>query len=226
MKTRRIILAGGNGFLGRSLAGELSDHDCEVTVLTRSPREKAGRVREIAWDGKTLGDWASLIDGAEAVVNFAGKSVNCRYTPENRREINESRVNSVRVIDEAILRCAQPPRALVQAASLAIYGDAGDRWCDESAAPGEGFPVETCRLWESAFNAGVTTGARRVLLRIGFVLGRDGGALKTLAGLAKWGLGGTVGNGRQYIIHGVGARTERHIRMIGKSSEHATASLP
>jgi uncharacterized protein (TIGR01777 family) len=199
MKTPRIILAGGSGFLGRALANELLSQGYEAVVLTRSPRAGAGPAQEIAWDGKTLGAWAGLCEGAEAVVNLAGKSVSCRYTPENRREINESRVNSVKVIAEAIRQCANPPRVLVQAASSAIYGDAGDRWCDETAPPGSGFPVETCLLWEKAFNESPTPGTRRVILRIGFVLGRDGGALKTLAGLAKWGLGGTVGTGRQYI---------------------------
>jgi uncharacterized protein (TIGR01777 family) len=199
MKTRPVILAGGSGFLGHALGNKLLSQGYEIVVLTRSPRTGAGPVKEIAWDGSTLGEWASLFEGAEAVVNLAGKSVNCRYTPDNRREINESRVNSVQVIAEAIRQCANPPRVLVQAASSAIYGDAGDRWCDETAPPGRGFPVETCLLWEKAFNESPTPRTRRVLLRIGFVLGRDGGALKTLAGLAKWGLGGTVGTGRQYI---------------------------
>jgi uncharacterized protein (TIGR01777 family) len=168
-------------------------------VLTRSPSPSRSASKEIQWDGKTLGEWASCLEGAKAVVNLTGKSVNCRYTPENRREINESRVNAVRVMDEAILRCAEPPRVLVQAASVAIYGDTSDRWCDETTPPGEGFPVETCLLWERAFDSTPTPRTRRVMLRIGFVLGRDGGALRTLAGLTKWGLGGTVGNGRQYI---------------------------
>jgi uncharacterized protein (TIGR01777 family) len=199
MNKRRVVIAGGNGFLGQSLTEMLLARGYEVVVLTRSPRNDGGAIKEIAWDGKNLDQWTALVDGSEAIINLAGKSVNCRYTPANRREINESRVNSVRVLEEAIRRCAYPPRVLVQAASLAIYGDAGDRWCDETAAPGQGFPVETCLLWENAFHSTPTARTRRVILRIGFVLGRNGGALKTLAGLTKWGLGGTVGNGRQYI---------------------------
>lgn len=197
MTNPRIVLAGGSGFLGHSLAHELMARGYEVIVLTRSPA--AGPIKQARWDGKTIGDWASYLDGARAVVNLTGKSVNCRYTPENRREINESRVDSVKAVDEAISKCRQPPKVLVQAASLAIYGDAGDRLCDETAQPGEGFPVETCLLWEKAFNAAHTPATRRVLLRISFALGPDGGALQTLTKLTKAFLGGTVGSGRQYI---------------------------
>jgi len=198
MSDKRIILAGGSGFLGRLLSKYLTERGYEVTVLTRHPNQ-GSNVKELHWDGSTLGPWAEHLDGARAVVNLAGKSVNCRYTPENRREINESRVNSVRVIGEAIRACSNPPRVLVQSASLAIYGDVGDRWCDESTSPGDGFPVETCLLWEKAFAEAPTPQTRRVIYRIGFVLGKSGGALQTLARLAKFGLGGTVGNGRQYI---------------------------
>jgi uncharacterized protein (TIGR01777 family) len=199
MNSKRVILAGGSGFLGKLLSKYLTEQGYDVIVLTRHPNQSAGAVKEIHWDGRTLGPWAEHLNGARAVVNLAGKSVNCRYTPDNRREINESRVNSVRVIGEAIRASPNPPPVLVQAASLAIYGDAGDRWCDENTSPGSGFPVETCLLWEKAFEESPTPQTRRVILRIGFVLGKSGGALQTLARLAKLGLGGTVGNGRQFI---------------------------
>ncbi len=127
MSEKRIILAGGSGFLGTLLSKYLTEQGYEVIVLTRHPNQSAGVVKEIQWDGRTLGPWAEQVNGAHAVVNLAGKSVNCRYTPENRREINESRVNSVRVIGEAIRACSKPPSTLGQAASLAIYGDARDR---------------------------------------------------------------------------------------------------
>jgi len=199
MKNERIILAGGSGYLGTLLAADLAERGCDVIVLTRNPRPREGAVREVCWDGRTLGEWAGLLNGARAVVNLTGRSVNCRYTPEHRREIVESRVESVKVMGEAIRRCAQPPRVLVQASSLAIYGDPGERWCDEGTVAGAGFPAETCLLWEKAFNESPTPKTRRVLLRIGFVLGRSGGALNVLGRLTRWGLGGRVGSGRQYI---------------------------
>jgi uncharacterized protein len=199
MNDKRVILAGGSGFLGKLLSNYLTERGYDVTVLTRHPKQSGSDVKEIHWDGCTLGPWAEHLNAARAVINLAGKSVNCRYTAENRREINESRVNSVTAIGEAIRACSNPPAVLVQSASLAIYGDAGGRWCDESTAPGDGFPVGTCLLWEKAFEDCPTPQTRRVILRIGFVLGKSGGALQMLGRLAKLGLGGTVGNGRQYI---------------------------
>lgn len=199
MKTGRIILAGGNGFLGKSLAQVLAARGCEVVVLTRQPRSQGGLAREVFWDGRQPGPWTESLDGAEAVINLAGRSVNCRYNEANRREINASRVDSVRVLGESIRRCAHPPRVWIQCSSLALYGDTGDRWCDEGAPEGQGFPAETCRLWEAAFNQSPTPGVRRVLLRIGFVLGKEGGALQTMGRLARLGLGGSAGSGRQYI---------------------------
>jgi uncharacterized protein (TIGR01777 family) len=201
MKTekKRIVLAGGSGFLGQSLAKELRQRNYEVVVLTRSPRERSAGEKEVEWDGEHVGEWIQFLDGAEAVVNLTGRSVNCRHTPENVREINESRVNSVRAIAAALAHVKSPPQVWVQSGSLALYGDTGDRWCDENASVGHGEATETCTLWEGAFNSTNTPKTRHVLLRIGFVLDRDGGALSVLGNLTKWFLGGAVGNGRQYI---------------------------
>src|SRR2546425_9832739 len=150
MKTR-IILAGGSGFLGRSLSPVLLSKGCEVVVLTRERSQDAGAVRYVQWDGRKIDKWAKLLDEAKAVVNLTGKSVNCRYSSANRREIINSRVDSVHALREAIQNCARPPEAFVQAGSLAIYGDAGDRWCDETAPYGSGFGADVCRVWEEAF---------------------------------------------------------------------------
>src|SRR5262249_43411258 len=139
MRNERIVLAGGSGFLGRALAAELIERGCEVIVLTRNPSAQTGAVRQVHWDGRTVGTWATYLDGAAAVVNLAGRSVNCRHTLENRREILESRVESVRALGNAIRVCQKPPRVWVQASSLAIYGDAGERWCEESAPAGQGY---------------------------------------------------------------------------------------
>jgi uncharacterized protein (TIGR01777 family) len=199
MPRERVVLAGGSGFLGRSLTDELVDKGYEVVVLTRSPTMDTEHVKHVAWNGRTLGDWTTFLDGAKAVVNLTGKSVNCRYTPANRREIVDSRVDSVKVIGEAILKCRRPPKVLVQAATLAIYGDAGQRICDENAPAGTGFSVETCLLWEKTVASLKLPSTRIVVLRIGFALGTDGGALGTLARITKCYLGGTVGSGHQYI---------------------------
>ena len=199
MSKARVVLAGGSGFLGRALAEEFARAGYEPVVLTRRVRKTGARVRQVEWDGRAAGAWARELEGARAVVNLAGRSVDCRHTPRRRREIVESRVRSVEAIGRAIAACAEPPAVLVQAASLAVYGDAGRRVCGEGAPAGRGFPVEVCLRWERAFDSLRLPGTRKVLLRIGFVLGRDGGALPRLARLARLYLGGTLGGGRQYV---------------------------
>jgi uncharacterized protein (TIGR01777 family) len=196
---KRIILAGGSGFLGQSLGQALLGQGYEVIVLGRGRSKGSGGMRHEQWDGHTLGDWASLLDGAKAVVNLTGRSVNCRHTSENKRQIMGSRVNSVRILGEAISRCAQPPEVFVQSSSLAIYGDPGDRWCDEEAPHADGFSEEVCKRWEGAFADVQKTGMRKVVLRIGIALAADQGALPVLARLTRWFLGGKVSHGRQYL---------------------------
>jgi hypothetical protein len=194
-----VILAGGAGFLGQSLAKFFLDEGYQPIVLTRSPKTYQGAGRALAWDGKRQGGWASALDGAAAVINLAGKSVDCRHTPENQREIIASRVDSVHAVGQAMQQCETPPAVWIQAGSLAIYGDAHERLCDEHAPHGEGFSVGVCEQWEKAFDEYAALPVRQVFLRIGFVLGRDGGALDKLADLAKMFLGGATGSGRQYI---------------------------
>jgi uncharacterized protein (TIGR01777 family) len=195
----RVVLAGGSGFVGQSLSPFLISKNYEVMVLTRAASDRSGALRNAHWDGKTLGDWTHFVNGASAVVNLTGRSINCRHTPENRREIISSRVDSVRVLGQAIGQCAQPPKLFVQIAAVGIYGDKGDRICDETTAPGDDFVTEVCQKWEAAFDSVATPKTRKVLLRLGVVLGPNGGFLEVLGGLTRWFLGGQVGSGRQYI---------------------------
>ena len=198
MASKRIVLAGGSGFVGQALAGRLLADGYEVIVLSRgTPRNARGTI--VSWDGSTLGAWAKSLEDALAVVNLTGKTINCRLTQSNRREIVRSRVASVQAVGEAIRRCRRPPRVFVQTMAVGIYGDTGDKICDESTLPGVGFLGEACRQWEKAFDESPTPGVRRVVLRLGVVLGREGGAFPSLARLARWFLGGAVGRGRQYI---------------------------
>jgi hypothetical protein len=201
MNKKRAVLAGGSGFLGRALAKELLQRDYEVVVLTRELRERdeEGEVKEVEWDGEHIGEWIKCLDGAETVVNLAGRNINCRHTPENLRVITESRVNPVRAIAAAICHVKQPPRVWVQAGAVGFYGNCGDQWCDETAPNGRTSLAEVCRLWEQAFHAAASLHTRRVLFRIGLVLGRDGGALPMLANLTRWFLGGAAGSGKQYV---------------------------
>src|SRR5438045_8174112 len=149
----RIVLAGGSGFIGQSLSPFLLSKNYELIVLTRAESDHRGAVRNVHWDGKTLVDWLEFVNGAFAVVNLTGRSINCRHTPENRREIIDSRVNSVRVLGQAIGRCAQPPQVFVQFAGVGIYGDKGTRLCDETTVPGDDFVAEVCQRWAAEFGA-------------------------------------------------------------------------
>jgi len=196
---KRVVLAGGSGFLGRALAKALLERGYEAVVLTRTPRERADGVKEVEWDGEHVGEWIQFLEGAEAVVNLAGRSVNCRHTPENLCEIVESRVNSVLAVAGGIYHVTRPPRVWVQAGSLAFYGDLGSEWCDEQSPSKPGTAVEICQLWEKAFQTASTPKTRKVLFRIGLVLARDGGALSVLEKLARWFLGGRAGSGKQYL---------------------------
>jgi uncharacterized protein (TIGR01777 family) len=198
-KSNKVIIAGGSGFLGRALALALAARGHEVTILTRSPKARGDGITELYWDGKSAGDWFGAIDGAEAVVNLAGRSVNCRYTAQNRREIVDSRIDSVNILGAAVAQCKSAPKVWVQASSLAIYGDSGDRWRHEDSPPGNDFPAEVCVRWEAAFNSLSLPATRKVALRISFALGREGGALGTLAALTRLFLGGATGSGRQFI---------------------------
>ena len=201
MNKKRVVLAGGSGFLGQALAKELLRRNYEVVVLTRALRERDedDKVKEVEWDGEHAGDWMKCLDGAETVVNLVGRNINCRHTPENLREITKSRVNPVRAIAAAICHVKQPPRVWVQAGAVGYYGNGRDQWCDETAPNGQDSLAEVCRPWEQAFHAAALLHTRRVLFRIGLVLDRDGGALPMLANLTRWFLGGAAGNGKQYI---------------------------
>lgn len=195
----RIVLAGGGGFIGRHLVDRFRKQGHDVVILTRAACARTDGVREVAWDGRSFGPWAKELDGAAAVVNLTGKSVNCRHTDKNRREIIASRVVSVRAISDAIAASVAPVPLWVQAGAVGIYGNAGDQLCDESAPHGTDFMADVCEQWEAAFRAALNPDTRRVVLRFGVALGRDGGALPMLARLARWGFGGTVGSGTQYI---------------------------
>jgi len=199
MNTKRIVIAGGSGFIGRGLTALFLAQGFEVVVLTRTARPAAGNLRSVAWDGVTVGDWARELESSAAVINLAGHTINCRHTPENQKRIVTSRVNSVRAITEAIRDYQTPPAVLVQGSAIGFYGDTGDTACDESAANGSGFRAEACRAWEAALDPATLPQTRCVTLRTGVVLGRDGGALPMLAQITRWFLGGAVGSGRQFI---------------------------
>ena len=199
MNKKRIVIAGGSGFIGSALAQQIVRRGCEVVVLTRSPRARNDGAREVAWDAEHIGAWAEQLNGATAVINLTGKNINCPHTAENLRGITTSRVNSVNALVAAGAKLKSPPRVWVQASATGFYGDTGDTLCDEAAPNGHDALSNICRDWENSLAAATLPDTRKITLRIGFVLGRDGGALPVLSKLTKLFLGGAVGSGRQYI---------------------------
>ncbi len=200
MNPKRIIIAGGTGFLGQVLCKRFNSPKYEVVVLTRHQQLDYGNVHFEYWDGVTTGPWAQSLEGAEAVINLAGKSVDCRYNQRNRHLIYESRLNATHVIGTAIKACQIPPKVWINAASATIYRHALDKDMDEQYGEmGKGFSVDVCRKWEQAFHQHRLAYTRKVLTRIAIVLSKDGGALLPLTNLARIGLGGKQGNGKQYF---------------------------
>jgi uncharacterized protein (TIGR01777 family) len=206
----RIILPGGSGQIGAVLARAFRARGDEVTVLSRGGPCLAHDVRIVPWDGRTLGAWARELDGADVVVNLAGRTVNCRYSEKNLREMMDSRVDSTRVVGEAIREAARPPRVWLQSSTATIYAHRFDAANDERTGiiggREEGVPphwarsVEIATRWEETLFAAPTPATRRVALRSSLTLSPDkGGIFDTLLGLVKKGLGGTCGNGRQWV---------------------------
>lgn len=196
-----ILIAGGGGFLGQVLDRHFSNQGHSVVILTRGRKAPAVWSPSERWDGRSVGPWAAMLEDTDVLINLSGRSVDCRYTPANRREIFSSRLDSTRVLGEAVAACARPPKLWINASSATIYRDAEDRAMDEATGElGSGFSVEVCRQWEeSFFDAPIPDSVRRVALRTSIVLGRDGGAMVPLRNLARLGLGGRQGPGRQYV---------------------------
>ena len=201
LESQKFVIAGGSGFLGISLADHLSKLGASVVILSRSAPKIAGPWRHRSWDGRTLGDWKNELNGASGLVNLAGRTVNCIKTPDHRDEILRSRVESTRVLGEAMRSVDSPPPVWVQMSTAHIYGDPPQALCTEESALGYGLAPFVARAWEEAFRESSLPSQRQVVLRTSFVLGRNrgagGGAFDTLRLLAKIGLGGRVGSGTQ-----------------------------
>ena len=196
---RRIVIAGGSGFLGLNLAGHLHEHGFEPVLLSRHAPTASCVWRHIEWDGQTLGPWAEALEGAYGIVNLAGRSVDCIKTAEHCDEILRSRVEATAALGKACRSLNEPPSRWVQMSTAHIYGDPPVRICDEASAFGYGLAPTVGRSWEAAFAEAALPEMRTVVLRTSFVLGRSGGALPRLSRLARLGLGGTVGHGKQGV---------------------------
>jgi len=199
MDDKRVVIAGGSGFLGTSLARHLTDLGYSVVVLTRRPKTPDAQRPwlVVAWDGRTVGSWAEILDGASAIVNLAGRTVDCVKTPDHCDEILRSRVESTLAIGKALDSAGSRPPVWVQMSTAHAYGDPPEAVCTEDSPFGYGLSPDVARAWEQAFEHARPEGTRGVALRTSFVVGRGGGALSRLSLVAKLGLGGAIGTGRQ-----------------------------
>ncbi len=206
----KIVIAGGTGQIGAILCRHFFAAGDEVVVLTRNPRAYS-ICRCVQWDGKTLCDWTRELEGADVVINLAGKSVNCRYGKENRREILESRVDSVRAIRCALEEAKQPPRVWLQAATATIYVHRFDAANDEltgiiggdepNAPDTWRFSIDVAKAWEAAATeSGPLPNTRSVIMRSAMTMSPDrGGIFAHLLGVVRFGIGGPTAGGRQFV---------------------------
>ena len=210
MKNKKIIIAGGSGFIGQEMTKYFGKEN-QIIILTRQikdgktnrntynslKKEDLENTKFVKWDGKTIGDWVKELENSNLIINLAGKSVNCRYNYKNKKEIFDSRTNATKIIGEVICQCTTPPQLWINASSATIYRHAEDRPQDEYIGEFHNdFSVQVCKLWEKTFYEQATPTTRKVALRMAITLG-PGGILIPYFNLLKFGLGGKQGNGKQ-----------------------------
>lgn len=195
----KIVIAGGSGFLGKSLSNFFTDKGYEIVVFTRQHQLDSKNIRYEKWDGRTLGKWVDQLEGASALINLTGKSVDCRYNEQNKQQIYDSRVDSTYILGRAIEKLKNPPSVWINSSSATIYRHTLDKAMDEESGDiGTGFSVDVCRKWERTFFES-SNQVRKTALRIAIVLGKSEGALQPIKGLARVGLGGKQGRGNQFF---------------------------
>jgi uncharacterized protein (TIGR01777 family) len=195
--SKRVLVAGGSGFVGNEVTARLRQGGYEVVVLTRS--KGSDDPNEEFWDGRTVGPWARRLEGAKAVINLAGAPVTLKWTEENKRLIKDSRVHSTAAIGEGIRSCKLPPEVWINASGISIYGDTGDTEVSETSPIGAGFLAEVSLAWERAQADAMAPSTRKVRFRKGIVLGKGGGAFDELSKYTGWFLGGAQGSGRHWM---------------------------
>lgn len=192
----KIIIAAGTGFLGKNLEKYFTDKGNQVYILTRNPK----RENEIFWDAKNLGEWKNWIENSDILINLTGKSVDCRYTEKNKKEIYNSRIESTKVLQQAIDECVNKPKIWLNASSATIYVHSETHLnTEENGIIGDDFSMNICKSWEKEFFKVKTENVRKVALRTSIVLGNNGGAFQKLKTITKLGLGGKQGRGNQNV---------------------------
>lgn len=193
---KKIIIAGGSGFLGQVLESYFSKKEYLIKILTRYPTKE----NHIFWDAKTIGNWTSELENSEALINLTGKSVDCRYTEQNKKNIYDSRVNSTKIIGKAINLCKKPPKVWFNSSTATIYKHSLKKeMTEENGDIGDDFSMNIAKSWEKTFFEIKNPNTRKIALRTAIVLGKKGGAFIPLKNLTKYGLGGKQGSGNQKV---------------------------
>ena len=199
---KKIVLAGGSGFLGKAIVDYFPVDEYEFVILSRSKQQHFlnSNCTSIYWDGENVGEWCKALEDAFAVINLSGKSVNCRYTDANKKEILSSRINTTTALGKAIAACKNPPKLWMNAASATIYKYSEDVDMDETVTDyNDDFSVSVCLAWERCFNEFELANTRKIALRISLVMDKNEGVFPRLKKLALFGLGGKQGSGKQMV---------------------------
>jgi uncharacterized protein len=198
----RILISGGTGLIGRALVNQLLEENHQVWVLTRNPKQKHLPLGAnlISWDGRSTTGWGELVSGMDAIVNLAGDTIGSwPWNAGKKKRIIQSRVFSGQALVQAIQKAKNRPKTFIQASAVGYYGLHADEEITENTPPGEGFLSEICKKWESSTEDVEKLGLRRVVIRTGIVLSKDGGILSQFMLPIKFYFGGPLGNGRQGI---------------------------
>ena len=197
----KIVIAGGTGYLGKLLTEYYTqEKENKIYILTRSQKLNSKNVNYIQWDGKTKGYWTELLEETDVLINLTGKSVNCRYTKENKAEIYASRLQSTALLCEIVQELKMPPKVFIQSSSATIYRHSEDKLMTEKDGEiGIDFSMDVCKKWEQVFNSYELPKTRKIVTRTSIVLGNQGGAFPLMKRMTKFGLGGQQGKGNQFI---------------------------
>ena len=197
---KKIIIAAGTGFLGQVLTNHFKDQFEEIIILTRGKSQTRDGVKYVNWNARTFSGWENELENAAVLINLAGKSVDCRYTKENKKEILLSRIESTKILNKAVLNCENPPKHWLNSSTATIYRFSLDKQMDEiNGEIGNDFSINVALSWEKAFFKTETPNTLKTALRTSIVLGKSGGAFIPLKTLAKTGLGGKQGDGNQFV---------------------------
>ena len=196
----KLIIASGTGFLGQVLVNHFKNKFDEIVILTRGKSQTIDGIKYVNWNAKTFSGWEKELENATVLVNLAGKSVDCRYTKKNKKEILWSRIDSTKILNKAVLNCKNPPKHWLNSSTATIYRFSLDKQMDEvDGEIGNDFSINVALSWEKAFFKTETPNTLKTALRTSIVLGKNGGALIPLKTLAKIGFGGKQGGGNQFI---------------------------